>query len=269
MKYLLLCAVAFIVIFGIGYLFSRLLLRKSSSPRKGIKTAGLTVLIGLLIIVLAFLGYASIYYRAGETALTAMEGSSDVTVSETDGGYFFDGPGTGTALIFYPGAKVECRSYAPLMLKLAEGGIDCFLADMPFNFAFFGSNIADRFFKNHSYGTTLIAGHSLGGVVATSYALGHSEDIDGIVLLASYPTAAIGDRFALLSIYGTEDGCLARAGYEAGRIFWPATAKEVVIEGGNHAGFADYGAQKGDGTASLTNEEQQRLTTNAILDFWK
>jgi len=45
----------------------------------------------------------------------------------------------------------------------------------------------------------------------------------------------------------------------------PADYKELCLEGGNHAWFAYYGEQDGDGTASITKEEQQKQTVNAIV----
>lgn len=64
--------------------------------------------------------YASDYYRADETALTALNGSDEVNIINIANGniILFDGEGTDTALIFYPGAKVEYTSYAPLTLEL-------------------------------------------------------------------------------------------------------------------------------------------------------
>jgi hypothetical protein len=42
---------------------------------------------------------------------------------------------------------------------------------------------------------------------------------------------------------------------------------ELVLEGGNHAGFGCYGVQKGDEIADITSEQQQRDTAQAIADF--
>jgi hypothetical protein len=47
----------------------------------------------------------------------------------------------------------------------------------------------------------------------------------------------------------------------------PAGTELEVIQGGNHAQFGHYGPQKGDGTPTLDRDEQQRLTTNAVLDL--
>ena len=47
----------------------------------------------------------------------------------------------------------------------------------------------------------------------------------------------------------------------------PDDYAELVIEGGNHAQFGDYGAQDGDGTPTITNEEQITRTADAIADL--
>ena len=61
-----------------------------------------------------------------------------------------------------------------------------------------------------------------------------------------------------------EDGVLNREKYEADRINLPQNTTEMVIDGGCHAGFGSYGAQKGDGTPTISAEEQQRQTADAL-----
>ena len=39
---------------------------------------------------------------------------------------------------------------------------------------------------------------------------------------------------------------------------------ETIIDGGCHAGFGSYGAQKGDGTPTISAEEQQQQTADAL-----
>jgi hypothetical protein len=41
----------------------------------------------------------------------------------------------------------------------------------------------------------------------------------------------------------------------------------VVIEGGNHAQFGNYGKQKGDPDATISREEQQDKAVEAIKEF--
>ncbi|MDO4939030.1 MAG: alpha/beta fold hydrolase [Lachnospiraceae bacterium] len=228
-----------------------------------------TVLTGTLLICAVSLIYLSIYQHAGDEAEAAMSGSDTVSVSRVDGGYLFDGPSDSRAIIFYQGAKVECRAYAPLMLRLAESGFDCFLADMPFNFAVFGSDIADKFVGSYQYDTWIMAGHSMGGIMAASYAGAHTDRIAGIVLLAAYPSETVDNCQKLCSVYGSRDGVLNREQYEADRAYWPVGSAEFIIQGGNHAQFGDYGFQSGDNPADITAYEQQSQTVDAVTGFFE
>ena len=45
------------------------------------------------------------------------------------------------------------------------------------------------------------------------------------------------------------------------------TENVVEIQGGNHAQFGNYGPQKGDAPATISAEEQQAQTVEAILQF--
>ena len=47
----------------------------------------------------------------------------------------------------------------------------------------------------------------------------------------------------------------------------PKDIQEVVIQGGNHAGFAMYGHHEGDGVAEIDTVEQIEQTVKAILEF--
>ncbi len=212
----------------------------------------------LLLLLLAAFLYCSDYYPAADTALKALE-SDGVLVEQTEYGWFFDGPAADRALIFYPGGKVEETAYAPLLHKLAANGVDVCLARMPFHLAVFGMNTADGIMARYGYGSWYIGGHSLGGAIAANYAAVH--DLDGVILLAAYPTRDVEEP--MLMIYGTEDGVVNRERLAAARQF--GTVEEVVIRGGNHAGFGDYGRQSGDGEAGIPAEEQQQAAADAVL----
>ena len=214
----------------------------------------------LTVAVLAWILYTSDYYRADETALQAME-SEDIRITGTDYGWYFDGPSETEALIFYPGGKVEETAYAPLLSRLAEKGIDVCLVKMPFHLAVFGANAAERVMKEYSYDEWYIGGHSLGGAMAAVFAAKH--ELDGVVLLAAYPTGPVEEPVLLL--FGAEDGVLNRD-----RVFAAAeygSVEEHVLDGGNHAQFGNYGPQKGDGTPAITAEEQQDETVRLILEW--
>lgn len=268
MKYIIICTLTMLICFAAGYLISKLIVRPAKKPKNKIRTFLLTIIFGTVLMSATVLLYMSFYGHPGEKAQAALNGNAEVSVREIDGGYFFDGPGDSAAIVFYPGAKVECRAYAPLILKLAESGFDCFLADVPFNFAIFGANTADRFIKEYNYDSWIMAGHSMGGIVATNYAQAHSDIVDGIILLASYPTENVNNSIKLCSIYGNNDGCLDIDEYNNNKTKWPADSYEYIIDGGNHAQFGDYGFQKGDGMASVSDDDQQRITMEIIAEYF-
>ena len=170
-------------------------------------------------------------------------------------------------MIFYPGAKVDTEAYLPLMKRIADNGVDCFLADMPLRLALLNKNAADQFISHYSYDCWLLGGHSMGGMVAAGYAAQHPDKVDGVVLLAAYPNEKMNDAAGLLSIYGTEDGVLNRKAYEKPKPLFPPLFTEIVMNGGNHSQFGSYHLQSDDGEASITASEQQAQTAFAIRKF--
>ena len=265
---------AFLIIgvcFVLGTLVTRGMDRYRKAHHKTGWTKGKQILLstgsGLSFLAVYLIIYFSLYYHAfGETA-EYLVSSRDVEVKKRGNDYFFDGPGTDTALVFYPGGKVQTESYAPLLHKLSEAGIDTFLLDMPLHLAIFGKDRADGVLQNYSYENWYMSGHSLGGVVAGQFASENRDRLNGMILLAAYPTEALPEELAFLSIYGSEDQCLEEDIYEETKKNWPSNGKEYVIDGGNHAMFGNYGPQSGDGEGRITAEEQQRLTIDRILEF--
>lgn len=101
--------------------------------------------------------------------------------------------------------------------------------------------------------------------MAASYAAKHTDELDGLVLLAAYSTADLtGGRLRVYSTYVSEDGVMNREKYEADRSNLPANTTEVVIDGSCHAGFGSYGPQAGDGTPTISDEDQQQQTADAL-----
>lgn len=238
----------------------------SSKPHNKAKITLTVVLIVVVALIVVMGVYFGDYYHAVDVD-ESLAGTDEVTVTEVDGGWYFDGSGTDVALVFYPGAKVEATAYAPLMLKLAEAGIDCFIAEMPLNFAIFDMYAALDFVDMYDYDSWILAGHSLGGAMAASCAAENPGVFDGLVLLAAYSTESLADDdLWVLSLYGSEDGVLNMESVESGRDLMPETYKEICIEGGNHALFGSYGEQNGDGQATITAEEQQQIVIDAVCD---
>lgn len=225
------------------------------------------VVAGIILCALAWF-YVNDYYHSDDGVRDYLNGDGTVSVTKISDGLYLDGPGEDSALIFYPGAKVEYTAYLPLLAKLAGRGVDCFLIRMPCNLAFLGQNKAKKIIGTYEYGYWYMAGHSLGGAMAAAYASGHLESLNGLALLAAYPTKSLkSDSFSVVSVYGSEDGVLNMKKVAEGAGFMPSDYTEICIEGGNHAFFGNYGEQKGDGKALIDREEQQEQTVAAILEM--
>ena len=103
--------------------------------------------------------------------------------------------------------------------------------------------------------------------MAAFYVAGHGEDLEGVILLAAYPTKDLPDKLSLLTVCGSEDGVLNWKKLEEGAQFAPENYRLAIIEGGNHAQFGSYGVQQGDGSATISGEEQVEITVNLIISF--
>ena len=225
------------------------------------------LLIAVILVVLLFTGfyiYTLDYYKADNADIETAKASTTVSMIIDEKLTFFypeKNNDLSTAFIFYPGGKVEHTAYTPLLIKLAEKGITGILVKMPFNLAVFQMNAAEKIFEklpeiNHWY----IGGHSLGGAMASSYASKNSERVNGLILLAAYPTDEIPKP--ILAVYGSEDSILDITKLQN-------VKNQYMIEGGNHAYFGNYGEQSGDGMATITRAEQQEEAVKVITEFIK
>lgn len=223
------------------------------------------VLLGLLLLILVLgivtLVYINDYYRASDYVETIIEETSD-QLTMIDNMTIIE-PTTETkvktGLIFYPGGKVESRAYMPLLIQLADKGITTVLIDMPANLAVLNIDAAkDVFNEELDIDKWYLAGHSLGGAMASQFMEDNYALFEGLILLGAYPVNEA--PIDTLAIYGTYDIMLD--------LEKTAQADEVVeITNGNHANFGDYGDQEGDGKALITREEQQEQTVKLIMDF--
>jgi pimeloyl-ACP methyl ester carboxylesterase len=115
-----------------------------------------------------------------------------------------------------------------------------------------------------------IAGHSRGAALAARFAHAHGHLLAGLILIGtSHPKEAAYDlsaaTIAITKIYATNDGFASLAEVQANAHLLPAATHWVEIGGGNHAQFGYYGSQLGDNRATISREQQQTLTAQAIL----
>lgn len=231
---------------------------KRMPRRKKWLLAGGIVLLAQAVLTGAFFWYVSDYYSADEIALEVLAQDSTITVQD-DLTILSPSYPTDTAVIFYPGAKVEAEAYLPLLTKIRQTGVTCILVHMPFRMAIFDANAAEEVMEQfpdirHWY----IAGHSMGGAMASQFAASHPDEVDGLILLGAY---IYGDYppEKTLTVYGSLN--------QSVEDHIDYTENVVEIEGGNHAQFGNYGPQKGDLPATISAEEQQARTVAAIEVF--
>lgn len=233
------------------------------------------VLIGLAALLLLAVGgfvvWAANPLGPEEQALAALEAGADVTVSTGDSIIFQPtGIEPETGMIFYPGGRVDYRSYAAVLHEIAEQGFVVVLVPAPLNLMVFDPNAAGTIIPQFpQIGHWAVGGHSLGGVMAAQYAGSHTDKVQGLVLWASYPASNndLSDSgLKVLSIYGTLDMGGVEP-FQASRALLPTDTTWLVIEGGNHAQFGDYGFQPGDNPATVSAADQQTQVVNATVDF--
>ena len=192
-----------------------------------------TVLAAVLLMAATGAVYLSMYSHHDESAEPFLISSETVAVTPASNGLMFDGPSDSRAVIFYPGAKVEADAAKDIQ-------------------------------QEYHYDQWYMAGHSLGGVTAATYLQEHSDEFRGLILLAAYSTDPLPEELQVVSLYGDQDEVLNMEEYEKNRENLPEKAEEVIISGGNHAQFGNYGIQKGDGTAVISRENQQRQVVEAL-----
>lgn len=230
---------------------------KTSLAKKLLIAAGVVILL-LALCAGAFFWYVSDYYPAEDVALEVMSQDSGITVQDNLT-ILAPSVSSDTAIIFYPGAKVEAEAYLPLLDQIRQTGVTCILVHMPFHMAIFDADAAETVMEQfpdirHWY----MAGHSMGGAMASQFASEHPEEIDGLILLGAYIYGDYPDE-KTLTVYGSLN--------QSVEDHIDYTENIVEIEGGNHAQFGNYGPQKGDLPATISAEEQQRQTVEAIEDF--
>ena len=228
------------------------------SIRKKLLIAASVVLLLVAVCTGAFFWYVSDYYRAEDTALAVLVQGTGITVQDNLTVLSPSYP-TDTAIIFYPGAKVEAEAYLPLLDQIRQTGVTCLLVHMPFHMAIFDANAAEEVIDQfpeieHWY----MAGHSMGGAMASQFASQHPDEIEGLILLGAYIYGDYPDE-KTLTVYGSLN--------QSVEDHIDYTENIVEIEGGNHAQFGNYGPQKGDFPATISAEEQQAQTVAAIEQF--
>lgn len=248
-------------------------LRRTVDAPKGLKALRIIGSVFMAALLGAFCWL--IPYSAQEPALAAMASDSNVTVTETATDVVL-APAAGDGefgVFFQPGALVDARAYAAVLRPLAEQGYTVVIPKQPLNIAFLAMTAFESAqMKHESVNKWVVGGHSLGGVAAASdaqtFAFDAEKPIAGLLLYASYPSTDMSSVvLPVLSISGSQDALATPAKIDASKAQLPADSEYLKINGGIHAFFGDYGAQRGDGTASVSHDQAREQISDASLEF--
>jgi len=225
--------------------------------------------VALALGIVAVLIWTQLVMPADRAAAQAVFDNPAVTVTDTDVSVVIapaEKPST-AGLVFIPGAKVDPYAYLATLSGTVEAtGMTVVITKPVLNLAFFDQRPLDTFTDTAPDVTAwLVGGHSLGGVRACMYAA--DAPVAGLVLFGSYCAAAVDDDLAVLSLSGSEDGLSTPAKIQDTADLLPADTVFVEIDGANHAAFGAYGAQPGDGEATISPAESERAITDALSAF--
>lgn len=237
--------------------------------RSRVRVAGWTALTALVVGIVAFLVWTQLVMPADRVAAQAVFDNPAVTVTDTDVSVVI-APAEGRSiagLVFVPGARVDPYAYLATLAPTVETtGMTVVITKPVLNLALFDLRPLDTFTATApDVAAWFVGGHSLGGVRACMYAAGN--EVSGLVLFGSYCASPVDEELSVLSISGSEDGLSTPAKIDDSAGLLPADTTFVRLDGANHASFGAYGAQPGDGEATLTLAQSEQAITEAIASF--
>jgi dienelactone hydrolase len=230
----------------------------------------LTVLLAIILVGAGvFYFWTQQTYEASDT-LSQLVDKEDIH-SEEDWLLFDPEGGADTGVVLYPGAKVEPEAYSYYGRQLAEQGYFVAIPNLRLNLAILDLNKAEQVIEKHpEMKSWYVAGHSLGGIGATSFSMNNQDVVDGVILLGSYPSDSTDFSdvsMPMLSIYAEHDQLTTLDKIEDTKHLLSEQAELHEIKGGNHAQFGVYGPQKGDGDATISVEKQQNEIMHVIIEW--
>ncbi|NNF12081.1 MAG: hypothetical protein HKN72_02590 [Gemmatimonadetes bacterium] len=243
-----------------------------------IRRIWITLGVGVTVI---FVTWSLIAYRASSAAQEATVSADGVTVRHAAGIWTFSATGVpddAARLVFFPGALVDPRAYAPLAQAVAREGYVAEIVELPRRGAFGGAEspeLAERVrttLASRGERAIVVGGHSKGGVVASRVAADFGASLNGLLLIGtSHPRDVDLSDIAVpvTKVVGTRDGLASPDEVRANASLLPEHTRWVWIEGGNHSQFGWYGFQPMDRRPRLSASEQRLLMVEAILGLMK
>ena len=214
--------------------------------KKALKILGIVVVV-LISGMFAYLSITTVTNNAAPAAeaLAAMETDERVIVTYDD--YLTltpAGSAPKTGIVFYPGAHCDVRGYTPVLKEAAAQGFLIVAPKMPFDFAIFAPDSADEVRAAYpEIERWIIAGHSMGGAMAGSYADKNRDNLAGVIVFDSYPPAsnslADADLPILLFERARTDGSRSQKFIDNANLY-PEDAELILIPGAQHMYYGSF-----------------------------
>jgi hypothetical protein len=244
---------------------------RRSRVRRVLVTVALALLGLLVVAVGAFLVWADDTFAAEPAGLAAVQEDPRVRLDDRGDAVVLRpaGESDGSGLVFLAGAKVEPQAYVATFQEVAAQGTTVVLVEPFLHLALLERRPFEAFTAlAPEVDAWAVGGHSMGGVRACTYA--ESDEVRALVLLASY--CSLGDLsgrsdLVALTVTGTRDGLVDEESITSSLALMPPGAERVRIDGATHAQFGDYGAQPGDGTPTISDDEARERITEALVPF--
>jgi len=172
-------------------------------------------------------------------------------------------------VIFFQGGLADPKAYAPLCRRIAENGFTCHLIKMAWRLPQYDYEKIAKMFDLNS-GQYVIGGHSQGAKMAAQFVYENPNIMKGLFLLGtSTPKDIDLSNFSIptIKLYAENDGLASVEEVMKFKDKLPKNTKLILIQGGNHSQFGFLGRLFLDDKPSISLEEQQQRTLEALVSF--
>ena len=172
-------------------------------------------------------------------------------------------------VIFFQGGLADPKAYAPLCRRIAENGFTCHLIRMAWRLPQYDYEKITKMFDLNS-GQYVIGGHSQGAKMAAQFVYENPNIMKGLFLLGtSTPKDIDLSNFSIptIKLYAENDGLASVEEVMKFKDKLPKNTKLILIQGGNHSQFGFLGRLFLDDKPSISLEEQQQRTLEALVSF--